>query len=507
MGMHQNKIKHPGLIALIVCAMSSGSAFGVVPSNTENSGPDQSVSAPVFEDTSFTLGKGNGGGGGNHNGGGGGGGGNHNGGGGGGGMKPPGGGGGGNHNGGGGGGGMKPPGGGGGGNHNGGGGGGGMKPPGGGGGNHNGGGGNNAGKPGKNPGGNQGNHNGGGNNAGKPGKNPGGNQGNHNGGGNNAGKPGKNPGGNQGNHNGGGNNAGKPGKNPGGNQGNNNNPGKPGKNPQKHLKHDGNNVPPVHVANIKKSEQKVHDKMMKQKNVKVVVQKNTTIYNQNYKNVVVKKVKVFERNRHEHRKHYSQNWGPRYHFWGYHWYSPVIVNISTEFWNPCFNYFYTDSNSWNDDYYSSWYGDTYASYPALRRPFRRPWVFYPNVAFRDLTYGVSVWEAPRQITFREAMDNLTENLEQQLSERYGTNIELSSSSVVIDHYQLIDSAVLVDGIVSVGDDSYPYKAYLSFTDPNQDIVFIPSSNDGDPNQYDVDRLDQLNSRFVNDGGDLDDPQD
>ncbi len=75
--------------------------------------------------------------------------------------------------------------------------------------------------------------------------------------------------------------------------------------------------------------------------------------------------------------------------------------------------------------------------------------------------------------------------------------------MTVDHYQLLDYAAVVDGVVYADGNAFPYKSLINFNDPNEDIVFVPSSLDGQPTSADIEEIGTLNAQIIQQGGVLD----
>ena len=183
-----------------------------------------------------------------------------------------------------------------------------------------------------------------------------------------------------------------------------------------------------------------------------------------------------------------------------------MVEVNDYFWNPAFFWFYADEEMWNDDYYVAWYGPVYGQYPRFHERFRRPRVFYPTLAFAELTTGVSTWEAQRQLVFRDAMSQLTVLLEVNLSSELGTQVVLDQGSIEVDHYQLLQGAVVIDGIASVNGQGYAFKSFLDLNNPNNSSVVVPALAE-QPGMSDINAVNALNARIIQSGGVLEDATD
>ena len=202
---------------------------------------------------------------------------------------------------------------------------------------------------------------------------------------------------------------------------------------------------------------------------------------------------------------YRDYWGPRYWFWGWGWRSPVIV-IDDYFWNPAFFWFYADDTNWDDAYFQTWYGPGWAQYPHLHDHFRWPRVFYATGAWAELTVGVSDWQAQQQLEFRDAMTDLIQTLNTDLSQDLGTTVTLSDGSVEIDHYQILATAVVFDGSVTFNNQGYPFRAYIDLANPANSNVFVTTTTNVDqPTAAQATALTTLNNKVTAAGGILESP--
>jgi hypothetical protein len=213
---------------------------------------------------------------------------------------------------------------------------------------------------------------------------------------------------------------------------------------------------------------------------------------------------IYDRFRGEGFPFYRNVWGPEYHFWGFGWRSPYIDGYNSYFWNPAFFWFFADDACWDDGYFRTWYGPAYDRFPGFYNRFRRPWVFYPTQAFIDLTMGSSEWEDAKQIEFREALSELTTLLENTLSQELGATVVLDKGSIEVDHYQLLDNAVVLDGEVQVNGTAYAYKALVDLVNPAASNVVVPVNAQAAPSTLDVQQINTLNAAIVQQGGTLED---
>ncbi|MBI3557820.1 MAG: hypothetical protein HY074_16285, partial [Deltaproteobacteria bacterium] len=166
--------------------------------------------------------------------------------------------------------------------------------------------------------------------------------------------------------------------------------------------------------------------------------------------------------------------------------------------------FWLYGDVWDDYYYRTWYGSGWGSYPEMQIPFRRPGVFYPTVAMRDLAMGVSEMPIREQANFRVGIIGLANTLEQKLSDGLATPVVLGRNDIVVTHYQMLEEAVVLDGFVSADARQFPFKALLDLQDPNGNLVFVPATSDGEPTPEQLAELQVLNERILQLGGSVDD---
>lgn len=202
--------------------------------------------------------------------------------------------------------------------------------------------------------------------------------------------------------------------------------------------------------------------------------------------------------------HYSR-WGGYYHPWhrhgfygGWYWRLSPVYEIHDHFWNPIVFWLWCDS--WDDYYYNRWYGSDWWSYPDLRRHFPAPGVFYPTVAMRDLALGISLMTPLEQGNFRIGLIDLVSQLQRILSERAGFQVAFGRNDIVVTHYQMLESAVVLDGFVGSEAGQYPFKALLDLNTPSQNVVFVPGMGEGEPSDGQLLQLRELNERVERLGG-------
>lgn len=267
------------------------------------------------------------------------------------------------------------------------------------------------------------------------------------------------------------------------------------------VSHHGNLVPPSHVTNIQHSQQRVTQVMKHSERVAKVVDRETKLYKTTYRPVVVREGKEYHGFWQHERPFFSHNWWGN-HFYGFYWDVVPVVDINLYFWDPTIFWFYCDQ--WDDGIYDTWYGPVYDQQPGLHAPFARTGVFYPTQAFRDLLQGVSSWTPELQLAFRAGIADIVTRMETQLSNLVNASIRLERDQVVVTHYQLADSAVVLDGFIALGGQQYAFKALVDLKDIGRDQVFITGSSVA-PTQDQLTDLNLLNQRVVDAGGVIEDP--
>jgi hypothetical protein len=229
------------------------------------------------------------------------------------------------------------------------------------------------------------------------------------------------------------------------------------------------------------------------------VDRGRNSYRTHYRDRYVQRDNSYRAHWDRYRPYYSQRWWNR-GFLGYYYSYRPVLDIDLYFWNPLVYWFY--SSDYDSDYYSDWYGSDYVNYPEFSAPFNRAGIFAPTEDFRDLLLGLSDLDLYAQDNLVVGLTRLISQVEVQL------NVQLGTGDIVVDHYQVIDDdAVVVSGVIDQGDFDWPFEALIDLRDPNQNIVFIPSSPyDQDPSLADLAQLDALNNRIVDMGGDIETAQ-
>jgi hypothetical protein len=289
-----------------------------------------------------------------------------------------------------------------------------------------------------------------------------------------------------------------PGGHPGGNNGGVHGGGSGGG----FVNHNGNTVPAGHVGDINHAVGRMNS-MRGNPEMGRAVDRENGFANQ-YRPIFENRGGIFDRFRGVGFPFYRNVWGPQYHFWGFGWRSPFVVGYNDYFWNPCFFWFYADNAAWDDGYFRTWYGPEYDRLPGFQNRFRRPWAFYPTQTFIDLTMGVSEWENQKQLAFRESMSDLTTILENNLTQELGAPVVLDQASIEVDHYQLLDNSVVLDGEVQVNGTAYAYKALVDLNNPTESNVVIPTVTNEQPTQAQIQQITTLNQQIVQQGGTLED---
>jgi hypothetical protein len=255
-------------------------------------------------------------------------------------------------------------------------------------------------------------------------------------------------------------------------------------------RHNGNIVTPGHASRIEHSNERSRTVMRSNPRVNVFVGPHVNVYTHTYRPIFVQRYNVYN----GYYGHYSSYYRPwyRYGFYGGFYYPLVpVYDIHEHFYNPMVFWFYGDS--WDDNYYSTWYGSDYYSYPDLQRRFMRPGVFYPTVAMRDLALGVSSMPAREQSAFRVGMNDLVSKLDAKMFPA-----RIDRNEIVVSHYQMLESAVVLEGFVSPDSRQFPFKALLDLNDPQMNLLFVPVAGEVDDSQ--LYELRMLNERIEHLGG-------
>ncbi len=178
---------------------------------------------------------------------------------------------------------------------------------------------------------------------------------------------------------------------------------------------------------------------------------------------------------------YYPRWGGYYRPWYRHgfyggFYYPLspVYDIHTNFYCPLVFWLYADS--WDDNYYRTWYGSDFDSNPVLQTRFSRPGVYYPTVAIRDLALGVASMPVIAQGNFRLGMINLMNQLEQKITLGLNQRIILGRNDIAVTHYQVLNDAIVVEGFATTVGRQFSFKALLDLTDPAMNLVFVPTSD-------------------------------
>lgn len=199
--------------------------------------------------------------------------------------------------------------------------------------------------------------------------------------------------------------------------------------------------------------------------------------------------------------HYREVYAPWYRYGfrgGFYYPIRAVYDIDAYFWNATVFWLYADE--WDEGYYQTWYGSDYYSNPFLQAPFGHPGVFYPTEELRDLAEAASMLPLREQANFRGGLSSLVDQLQQQLSGQLGNPVMLGRNELVLTHYQLLETAVVLDGFVGADGAQFAFKALIDLEDPSQNLVFVPS---GDPSDEQLQTLNAINDRIAADGGIVD----
>ena len=198
--------------------------------------------------------------------------------------------------------------------------------------------------------------------------------------------------------------------------------------------------------------------------------------------------------RNDHFRYYYSGWY-RHGFYGGFFY-PVrpILDIDVYFDYPAVSWLF---NPYYDvDYYRAWYPD-YDQYPVT--PFANVGVFYPTDTIRDVCVEVSSMPTPVQAKFRVGMSNLVQGLSKQLADNLQAPVVLAENDLVVNHYENLNgNAIVMEGFIDRGDLHYAFKALVDLQNPDQTIVFIPTTQS--PTDADLAALDAMNQKIVTLGG-------
>ena len=232
-----------------------------------------------------------------------------------------------------------------------------------------------------------------------------------------------------------------------------------------------------------------------------VVNRVSNHYRTNYRNYVVNNYNRHYQVRNLLRDRYRV-YATHGFYGGFYWNFNAYYDIDTYFWNPTIYWFY--SNDYDDYYYRNWYGNDYDTYRDLQRSFQYVGVFFPTEEFRDLNLAVSVMSARTQVNYRAAMVEMTNRLAQETSTRGGFGI-LQRDDVVVTHFQLLpeDNGIVVEGFVGQDRSQFAFKAFLDLDYPGSTMVFVPTVySGGSYSDNDLYRLDQINDRIYDAGGEV-----
>ncbi|MBI3544896.1 MAG: hypothetical protein HY075_16610 [Deltaproteobacteria bacterium] len=236
-------------------------------------------------------------------------------------------------------------------------------------------------------------------------------------------------------------------------------------------------------------------------NVRVtrVVERHTTVYRAQYRPVVQNRYTEVSRTYYP---RYHDAYRPWYHY-GFRggFYYPVtpVYEIQESFYNPIVFWLYADS--YDETYYSTWYGSSFYQYRELQTPFQRPGVFFPTETLRELAFGVSALSIGQQIAFRAGIAGLADKLEWKLREGlFGASVYLGRNDIVVSHYEMLNDAIVLEGFVTTNARQFAFKALLDLNDSNRNLVFVPASYDGTITEQQLLDLRELNERIVYYGG-------
>jgi hypothetical protein len=135
---------------------------------------------------------------------------------------------------------------------------------------------------------------------------------------------------------------------------------------------------------------------------------------------------------------YGGYWYPVRPCWDidYYYYYPVI------YWM-----FVNNTDQYYNDYYSDWYGSDYSTSQPID-PFIYAGVFYPTETLRDLGQEVSSMSYTAQQNFRAGLTQMTNVIQQKISENLVAEFQFDENDIVVNHYQnLQDTAIELDGFV------------------------------------------------------------
>ncbi|MBI3558005.1 MAG: hypothetical protein HY074_17210 [Deltaproteobacteria bacterium] len=246
------------------------------------------------------------------------------------------------------------------------------------------------------------------------------------------------------------------------------NPGRPAP-----VNNHGNWSTPAHNTHMQQTNARVNTVMRSNTRVNILVTGHSNIYVNSYRPVFVTRYSVYN--------NYYPRWGGYYRPWYRHgfyggFYYPLypVYDIHTHFYCPLVFWLYADS--WDDNYYRTWYGSDWGSYPVLQTRFSRPGVYYPTVAIRDLALGVASMPMIEQGNFRLGMINLMNQLEQKIAQGLSQPISFGRNDIAITHYQMLEEAITIEGFATTAGRQFSFKALLDLREPSTNLVFVPTSD-------------------------------
>jgi hypothetical protein len=127
-------------------------------------------------------------------------------------------------------------------------------------------------------------------------------------------------------------------------------------------------------------------------------------------------------------------------------------------------------------------------------------VFYPTEELRDLATSLSVLPAVEQGNFRLGLIELVNRLQSDLGNQLGYTVVLGRNDVVVTHYQVLETAVVLEGFVANDARQTAFKALLDLDNPSSNLVFVPV---GEPSDEQLAELQTLNERIIELGGVVD----
>jgi hypothetical protein len=172
-------------------------------------------------------------------------------------------------------------------------------------------------------------------------------------------------------------------------------------------------------------------------------------------------------------------------------------NVEIYFDYPTVEWFYSGEVDY--DYYTACYGDDdYNDYPVTVFPYAS--VYYPTQTLMDLLVDVAGLPAFEQSNFRQGVVNITNQLQQEISDFLQLDYVFQANQIVVTHYENLNNQLyVIEGFVDGDQVNVPFKAIVDVEDPSDSAVFAAFNTD--PQTADLTVLNWINDRIVQFGGD------